>query len=136
MSPKTVPRTFSVNNFVSNYAAIFFFVNNFFQTTTSIRTLWVINMTLHVIGGLLRGDRWLSVWAAGKPRSAGISVEDDRKNEEMCETETPKISKLLDSISELMNLMERQRNCDQLRLLHLQTIKTYVAKKRHHVSRQ
>jgi hypothetical protein len=49
----------------------------------------------------------------------------------MCEMETHKVSNVLDSIIEVMNGMERQSDCDNLHLLHLQNIKTYVTKKRH-----
>jgi hypothetical protein len=58
-------------------------------------------------------------------------LEDASKNKEMCELETPKISKVLDSISKVMNWMERQSDCDHLHLLQLQNFKTYVMKKRH-----
>jgi hypothetical protein len=34
-------------------------------------------------------------------------LEDDSENEEMCELATPKISKVLDSISEVMNWIDR-----------------------------
>jgi hypothetical protein len=63
-------------------------------------------------------------------------LQDDSKNEEMCEIKTPKISKALDSISEVMSCMERQSDSDHLHPLHLQNIKTYVAKKHHQLSRQ
>jgi hypothetical protein len=63
-------------------------------------------------------------------------LEDGSENEEVCELETPKISKVLDSISEVINLMERQSDCDHFHLLHLQNINTYVTKKRHHLSRK
>jgi hypothetical protein len=41
-------------------------------------------------------------------RSAEYSSGDDMENQEMCELQTPKISEVLDSISEVMNWMERQ----------------------------
>jgi hypothetical protein len=53
-----------------------------------------------------------------------------------CELDTPKISKALDGIIEVVNWMERQRDCDHLHLLHLQNIKTYVTKKRHQLLHQ
>jgi hypothetical protein len=42
--------------------------------------------------------------------------EGDSGNEEMCELETPEVSKALDSTSEVMI---RWKDCDHLRLLHL-----------------
>jgi hypothetical protein len=56
-------------------------------------------------------------------RRAEYLSEDDSKNEEMCWLETPKISKVLDTISEVMNWMGRQSDCDHLHLLHLQNMK-------------
>jgi hypothetical protein len=44
--------------------------------------------------------------------------------------------KVLDSFSEVMNWMERQSDCVHLHLLHLQYIKTYVAKKWYPLSHQ
>jgi hypothetical protein len=49
----------------------------------------------------------------------------------MCDLEIPKISKVLDTISEVMNWMERQSDCDHLHFLHPQNIKTCMMKKRH-----
>jgi hypothetical protein len=34
--------------------------------------------------------------------------QDDSENEELCDLETPKIGKVLDSINEMMNSMERE----------------------------
>jgi hypothetical protein len=48
----------------------------------------------------------------------------DSENEEVCEVERPKISRVLNSISEVMNWIERQSDCYHLHLLHLQNIKT------------
>jgi hypothetical protein len=62
-------------------------------------------------------------------RRAEYVSEDDSENEEMCELETPKISKPLDSISEVMNWLEGQSDCDHFHLLYLQNIKAYVTKK-------
>jgi hypothetical protein len=53
-------------------------------------------------------------------------LQDDSENEETYDRETPKISKVLDSISKMMNWVERQSGCDHFHLLHLQNIKTYV----------
>jgi hypothetical protein len=63
-------------------------------------------------------------------------LEDDSKIEEMCDLETPKISRVLDSISEMMNWMARQSCCDCLHLLHLQNIKMYMTKKHHQLLHQ
>jgi hypothetical protein len=60
----------------------------------------------------------------------------DGKNEEMCELEIPKIRKVLDSISEVMNCNERQNDWDHLHLLHLQNIKIYMTKKCHQLLHQ
>jgi hypothetical protein len=40
-------------------------------------------------------------------RRADYLLEDDCENEKMCELETPKISKVLDIISEVMNCIDR-----------------------------
>jgi hypothetical protein len=67
------------------------------------------------------------------------SSEEESENEEVedeCEVETPKIGKILDNISEVMNWLEGQSDCDHLHLIHLQNIKTYVTKKRYQLSRQ
>jgi hypothetical protein len=56
-------------------------------------------------------------------RRAEHLLEDDSENEQTCELETPKISKVLDSASKVMNLMERPSDCDHLHLLHLQNFK-------------
>jgi hypothetical protein len=45
--------------------------------------------------------------------------KDDSENEEMRELQTPKISEALHSISEVMNWMETQSDCDHLHILHL-----------------
>jgi hypothetical protein len=72
-----------------------------------------------------------------KPSNAAITVAHwthlkmTVRNEEMWETETTKISKVLDSISQVMNWMERQSNCDHLHLLHLQNIMMYMMNKCH-----
>jgi hypothetical protein len=64
-------------------------------------------------------------------------LEDERKNEEMWKNiETPKISEVLDSISEIKNWMERQSDCDHLHLLHLQNITMYVTEKCQQLLRQ
>jgi hypothetical protein len=69
-------------------------------------------------------------------RRAEYLLEDDSKNEEMCELETPKINKVLDDISEVMNWVERQSDCDHPNLLRVQNIKMYLMKKRHQLSCQ
>jgi hypothetical protein len=51
-------------------------------------------------------------------------LNDDSENEDVCEVERPKTSRVLDSISEVRNWMERQSECYDLHLLHLQNIKT------------
>jgi hypothetical protein len=50
----------------------------------------------------------------------------------MWETEITKTGEVLDSISEVMNWMETQSDCD-LHLLHLQNIMMYMMKKHHQV---
>jgi hypothetical protein len=42
--------------------------------------------------------------------------KDDSENEEMRELQTPTISEALHSISEVMNWMERQSDCDHLHI--------------------
>jgi hypothetical protein len=49
-------------------------------------------------------------------------LEADSKNEEMCGLETPKVIRVLDSISDMMNWMERP-SCDYLHLLHCKTLR-------------
>jgi hypothetical protein len=53
MFPKIIPFIFFVNNFVSRFTMISFFINNFIQTTASSLSLWVDSMAFHMITDLL-----------------------------------------------------------------------------------